>query len=155
MSVPKLDKLPEPRNLGAVRAKVERRWGTIDLLDILKDTAFITGFTGSFASVASREVLDRTTLNRRLLLVLFALGTNMGIRRRIGRQLNKGENAHSLKRPALTGRRTRLSSWPAVRRASPGNHPAPVCRGLRTSVQTTSESDRRPALAQPLRSAGP
>ena len=73
VSVPKLDKLPEPRNLGALKAEVERRWGTIDLLDILKDTAFITGFTDSFASVASREVLDRATLNRRLLLVLFAL----------------------------------------------------------------------------------
>ena len=80
VSVPKLDKLPEPKNLGALKAQVERRWGTIDLLDILKDTAFITGFTGSFASVASREVLNRATLNRRLLLVLFALGTNMGIR---------------------------------------------------------------------------
>jgi TnpA family transposase len=80
VSVPRLDKLPEPRNLGALKTEVERRWGTIDLLDILKDTAFITGFTDSFASVASREVLDRATLNRRLLLVLFALGTNMGIR---------------------------------------------------------------------------
>ena len=80
VSVPKLDKLPEPRNLGALKAEVERRWGTIDLLDILKDTAFITDFTDSFASVVSREVLDRATLNRRLLLVLFALGTNMGIR---------------------------------------------------------------------------
>ena len=80
VSVPKLEKLPEPRNLGALKPEVERRWGTIDLLDILKDTAFITGFTDSFASVASREVLDRATLNRRLLLVLFALGTNMGIR---------------------------------------------------------------------------
>ncbi len=80
VSVPKLDKLPEPRNLGALKAEIERRWGTIDLLDILKDTAFITDFTNSFASVASREVLDRATLNRRLLLVLFALGTNMGVR---------------------------------------------------------------------------
>ncbi|MGH3304903.1 MAG: Tn3 family transposase, partial [Streptosporangiaceae bacterium] len=80
VSVPKLDKLPEPGNLRALKAEVERRWGTIDLLDILKDTAFITGFTGSFTSVASREMLDRATLNRRLLLVLFALGTNMGIR---------------------------------------------------------------------------
>jgi TnpA family transposase len=80
VSVPKLDKLPEPKNLIRLKAEVQRRWGTIDLLDILKDTAFITGFTDSFASVATREVLDRATLNRRLLLVLFALGTNMGIR---------------------------------------------------------------------------
>ena len=80
VSVPKLDKLPEPRNLAALKAEVQRRWGTIDLLDILKDTAFITDFNDCFASVATREVLDRATLNRRLLLVLFALGTNMGIR---------------------------------------------------------------------------
>jgi hypothetical protein len=80
VSVPKLDKLPEPKNLGALKAEVQRRWGTIDLLDILKDTAFITDSTTSFASAATREVLDRATLNRRLLLVLFALGTNMGIR---------------------------------------------------------------------------
>jgi len=47
VSVPKLGKLPEPRNLGALKAEVERRWGTIDLLDILKDTAFIQpGVTG-------------------------------------------------------------------------------------------------------------
>jgi len=80
VSVSKLGKLPEPKNLGALKAEIERRWGTIDLLDILKDTAFITDFTDCFVSVASREVLDRATLNRRLLLVLFALGTNMGIR---------------------------------------------------------------------------
>jgi TnpA family transposase len=80
VSVPKLDKLPEPKNLEALKAEVERRWGTIDLLDILKDTAFITDFTDCFTSVASREILGRGTLNRRLLLVLFALGTNMGIR---------------------------------------------------------------------------
>ena len=42
-------------DLGALKAEVERRWGTIDLLDILKDTAFITGFTDSFTSVASRD----------------------------------------------------------------------------------------------------
>jgi hypothetical protein len=33
--------------------------GTIDLLGILKDTAFITDFTDCFSSVASREILDR------------------------------------------------------------------------------------------------
>jgi hypothetical protein len=43
VSVPKLEKLPEPKNLAALKAEVQRRWGTIDLLDILKDTAFLTG----------------------------------------------------------------------------------------------------------------
>ncbi|MFJ2406679.1 Tn3 family transposase [Streptomyces xanthochromogenes] len=80
VSVPKLDKLAEPRSLEALKNEVRRRWGTIDLLDILKDTAFLTDFPDLFTSVATREVLDKATLNRRLLLVLFALGTNMGIR---------------------------------------------------------------------------
>ena len=40
----------------------------------------LTGFTDEFTSVASREITDRTALRRRLLLVLFALGTNMGIK---------------------------------------------------------------------------
>ncbi len=40
----------------------------------------MTGFTAEFTSVASRQVTDPETL-RRLLLVLFGLGTNMGIKR--------------------------------------------------------------------------
>ncbi len=57
-----------------------RRWGTLDLLDVLKDAEFLTEFSTEFTSVASREVIDRETLRRRLLLCLFALGTNMGMK---------------------------------------------------------------------------
>jgi hypothetical protein len=80
ISVPKVEKLPEPPNLGALKAKLEKRWGTLDLLDVLKEAALLTGFDGEFPSVASREVTDPDALRRRLLLVLFGLGTNVGIR---------------------------------------------------------------------------
>jgi TnpA family transposase len=80
IAVPKLGKLDEPENLTALKDEISRRWGTVDLLDILKETDLLTGFTEEFASVASREVVPRTTLRRRLLLVLFALGTNVGIK---------------------------------------------------------------------------
>jgi TnpA family transposase len=80
ISVPKLTALPEPQHLQAVKDEVVRRWGTLDLLDVLKDSDFLADFTTEFTSVASREVLDRHTLRRRLLLCLFALGTNMGIK---------------------------------------------------------------------------
>lgn len=80
ISVPKLTALPEPQHLQAVKDEVVRRWGTLDLLDVLKDADFLADFTTEFTSVASREVLDRHTLRRRLLLCLFALGTNMGIK---------------------------------------------------------------------------
>ena len=48
---------------------------------MLKEADLLTGFTEEFTSVASREVIAADVLRRRLLLVLFALGTNMGIKR--------------------------------------------------------------------------
>lgn len=83
ISVPPLEKLPEPTNLAALKAEVQRRWGTIDLLDILKNSDLFTDFTDEFVSVATREALPRDVLRRRLLLCLFALGTNMGIRQMV------------------------------------------------------------------------
>ncbi|WSM52212.1 transposase [Streptomyces sp. NBC_01707] len=49
-------------------------------LRTLKNADFLTGFTDEFTSVAAYERIGRATLQRRLLLALFALGTNMGIR---------------------------------------------------------------------------
>jgi TnpA family transposase len=80
ITVPRLEALPEPANLQRVKDEVIRRWGTLDLLDVLKDSDFLAEFTTEFTSVATREVIDRDTLRRRLLLCLFALGTNMGIK---------------------------------------------------------------------------
>ena len=80
MTVPRLEALPEPVNLQRVKDEVIRRWGTLDLLDVLKDSDFLADFTTEFSSVASREVTDQDTLRRRLLLCLFALGTNMGLK---------------------------------------------------------------------------
>jgi len=81
ISVPSMDKLPEAPNLDALKKEVERRWGTLDLLDVLKEADLQTVFTDEFTTVASREAIPRAVLQRRLLLVLFALGTNMGIKR--------------------------------------------------------------------------
>jgi TnpA family transposase len=81
IKVPKLGKQEEPENLVALKAEIERRWGTIDLIDILKEAEFVIGFTSEFTSVATREAVPKAVLRRRLLLVLFALGTNMGIKR--------------------------------------------------------------------------
>lgn len=84
ISVPTRRKLPEPANLVALKGEVQRRWGVLDLLDVLKEADFDAGFTEEFTSVASREITNRALLRRRLLLVLFALGTNVGIRHVVG-----------------------------------------------------------------------
>ncbi|MFE5560211.1 Tn3 family transposase [Streptomyces sp. NPDC056544] len=80
ITVPKLEPLDEPTGLAALKDEVVRRWGVLDLLDVLKNADFLTAFTDEFSSVAAYERIDRDTLQRRLLLALFGLGKNMGIR---------------------------------------------------------------------------
>jgi TnpA family transposase len=99
ITVPPLERQPEPPTLQALKDEVERRWGTIDLLDMLKDADYLTGFSDEFVSVASREITDRATLRKRLLLVLFGLGTNMGVRRVVATgQDQHGETEATLRR---------------------------------------------------------
>jgi len=84
IGVPRLEPLPEPAHLAELKGEVLRRWGTVDLLHLFKEADRLAGFTDEFGSVASREVIPREQLRRRLLLVLFALGTNTGISRIAG-----------------------------------------------------------------------
>ncbi|MEU7988679.1 Tn3 family transposase [Streptosporangium canum] len=81
ISVPPVAKQIEPENLEALKEEIARRWGVIDLLDLIKNVDHATKFTGEFTSVASRTVTDPEVLRRRLLLCTFGLGTNMGIKR--------------------------------------------------------------------------
>jgi hypothetical protein len=53
ITVPKLAPQPEPSTLAALKDEVARRWGVVDLLDILKEADFLCGLTGEFASVAT------------------------------------------------------------------------------------------------------
>ena len=79
--VPPLPKLPDPPNLPALHGEIERRHGMIDVLDVLKEADHLSGFTRKLISVASREITDADTARRRKLLVAFALGSNIGIKR--------------------------------------------------------------------------
>lgn len=81
ISVPAVTRQSEPANLKALKEEISRRWGVIDLLDVLKAVDHVTGYTGDFTSVASRTVTDAAVLQRRLLLCLYGLGTNVGIKR--------------------------------------------------------------------------
>jgi TnpA family transposase len=67
--------------LSRLKWEVAQRWGVISLLDILKETDLLVGFTDQFKSVTGRETLDRTTLQKRLLLCIYGLGTNIGLKR--------------------------------------------------------------------------
>lgn len=77
-----LEAQKEPQNLRRMKAEILQRWGMTNLLDFLKETDLRVGFTPKhFKSSAVREVLDRETLQKRLLLCLYGMGTNTGIKR--------------------------------------------------------------------------
>ncbi|MBK8011981.1 MAG: Tn3 family transposase [Deltaproteobacteria bacterium] len=80
----KLSPLPaqaEPKNLDALKGEIMRRWSITTLLDILKETDMRVGFTDVFRSATARENMNRDVLQPRLLLSLFGLGTNAGLKR--------------------------------------------------------------------------
>lgn len=80
LSVSPLEPQEEPKNLAALKAEIVRRWPATSLLDVLKETELRIGFTDVFKSAASREVIDPAVLQRRLLLCLYGLGTNTGMK---------------------------------------------------------------------------
>jgi TnpA family transposase len=76
-----LEAQPEPTNIGRLKTELIERWPMTSLLDILKEADLRISFTDCFKSLASREALDRETLQKRLLLCLYGLGTNTGLKR--------------------------------------------------------------------------
>jgi TnpA family transposase len=81
ISVTPLAPVPEPQGLAALKSEVTRAWPMTGLLDVLKETALGTGFLNSFQTSASREALSPAVRNQRLLLCLYGLGTNAGLKR--------------------------------------------------------------------------
>ncbi len=95
-----LEPQAEPQYLRKLKAEIHRRWGMTNLLDILKEADLRIGFTQHFKSPASREALDRETLQKRLLLCLYGLGTNTGIKR-----VSMGDHGQSYQELLYTRRR--------------------------------------------------
>ena len=69
---------PEPPNLLALKMEITKRWPMTSLLDVLKETDLRVDFTRFFRSPTAWEILDRATLQSRLLLALDGLGTGRG-----------------------------------------------------------------------------
>ena len=74
-------KQPEPEHLKALKQEISRRWSIVPLLDVLKETEMRLQFTEHFKSTGNREALAPEELRKRLLLCLYAGGTNLGIKR--------------------------------------------------------------------------
>ena len=88
------EKAPEPLNLKQLKGEINQLWPQTSLLDILKETDLRVNFTRHFKSMGTREILEREVLQKRLLLCLYGLGTNTGLKR-INTGI-KGENYQDL-----------------------------------------------------------
>ncbi|BAT56791.1 transposase Tn3 family protein (plasmid) [Nostoc sp. NIES-3756] len=89
-----IDPVPEPINLKRLKGEINHIWHQTSLLDILKETDLRVDFTRNFKSMGTREIIDRETLQKRLLLCLYGMGTNTGLKR-INTGIN-GENYQDL-----------------------------------------------------------
>ena len=59
---------------------MQRRWGTVALIDILKETVLRTGCLNDVSAVAGSGTLPIEVLGERLMLAIYAYGTNTGMR---------------------------------------------------------------------------
>lgn len=79
----KLAPLPpaaEPRNLRKLKSGVQTRWGVVPLIDMVKEAVLRTGCLRGITSVADRGSMPENVLAERLLLAIYAYGTNTGIK---------------------------------------------------------------------------
>ena len=80
ISITPLEAQPEPRNLSSLKAEIGRLWSMTSLLDVLKETDLRVNFTQHFTGIGTREVLSSDILRKRIILCLYGLGTNMGLK---------------------------------------------------------------------------
>ena len=110
-----------------------------------KEADLRTGFTEAFASSGDRETLDRATLRRRLLLCLYGMGTNTGLRRVAagrGSQLQRA-SARAAGFCIATACAKRSARWSA-RRCTPaiGRSGATAPRPVRPTVSSSAHGTR-------------
>ena len=94
------DPQPEPKNLRKLKKAIQAKWGTVPLIDILKEAALRTPMLKALASVGTREATDDAVLLQRLLLIAYAYGTNSGIR-----AVAAGDHGHTEEELRYTARR--------------------------------------------------
>ncbi|MEU2563067.1 Tn3 family transposase [Streptomyces longispororuber] len=78
--LPPAEAQPEPKNLRRIKSEVQRRWGVVPLIDMLKEAVLRTGRLDAVTSVSGGGSLSAEVLAERLLIVIYAYGTNTGIK---------------------------------------------------------------------------
>ena len=75
-----LDAACEPENLRHRKNEISTSWGTVPLIDMLKEALLRTGSLAAVTSASAAVNMPADVLAQRLLLAICAYGTNTGIR---------------------------------------------------------------------------
>lgn len=70
----KIGPAEEPRNLRRIKNEVGRRWGSVPLIDMLKEAVLRTGCLKAVTSVAGTSNLKPEVLAERLMLAIYGYG---------------------------------------------------------------------------------
>ncbi len=79
--IPRIQKQPERSTIQEIKERVIKKWGILDLLDILIEADRQIDFLRSFYTSGQRQVLSQMAARERLILNLFSLGTNTELKR--------------------------------------------------------------------------
>ncbi len=154
-----LDPVPEPRNLRRLKKAIRQRWGTVPLIEILKEAALRTPMLHALTSAGTRDVIPDEVLFERLLLIAYGFGTNSGLRTVAAGRPWAQRRRPALHRPPLRdpdraqGRRRRNRQChlrrPGARAVGRGHHH----RGLRFHPLRRLRPQHLHRVALPLRRA--
>jgi TnpA family transposase len=81
ISITPLSEQPEPQNINRMKGEIQTQWPSTSLLDILKEADLQINFTDCFETQRTSERIDHAELQKRLILGLFGIGTNAGLKR--------------------------------------------------------------------------
>jgi len=70
-----------PANIDQLQDEIVKRWSSINLIDILKECDLLINFTEQMETIARNSNIDPTELRKRLLLCLYGIGSNTGLKR--------------------------------------------------------------------------
>ena len=70
----------KPVNLDLIKNDVLKKWSSISLLDVLKETDYFVNFLDNFVPSGTKEVLGKNEIRKRLMLTILGYGTNTGLK---------------------------------------------------------------------------
>lgn len=71
----------EPENIHLLQKEINKKWASIHLIDILKECDLRINFTKELATIGKISNINVSNLQKRLLLCIFGIGSNTGLKR--------------------------------------------------------------------------